>query len=182
MEQTTAEYRNIEYEGLQVPWWVVVLEGIISILLGIFLLFEPVGTTILLVQILGIFWFLGGVLTILTLLVDRENMGWKLLSGLIGILIGVIVFIYPNTPFVVLGFFVIILGILSIFYGVLRLVWALKGGGLGIAILGIITIVLGILLLANPLVGAVVLPWIYGISLAIGGIAALILGIRIRSQ
>jgi uncharacterized membrane protein HdeD (DUF308 family) len=182
MEPATAEYRNVEYEGLQVPWWVVVLEGIISILLGIFLLFEPVGTTILLVQILGIFWFLGGVLTILTLLVDRENMGWKLLSGLIGILIGVIVFVYPNTPFVVLGLFVIILGILSIVYGVLRLVWALKGGGLGIAILGIITIVLGILLLANPLVGAVILPWIYGISLAIGGIAALILGIKMRSQ
>jgi len=182
MEQVTAEYRNVEYEGLQIPWWIVVLEGIISIILGLFLLFQPVGTTITLVQILGIFWFLGGILTILSLLVDRENMGWKLLSGLMGILIGVIVFVYPYSPFVVLAFFVVILGVLSIIYGALRLVWAFKGGGLGTAILGIITIVLGILLLANPIVGAVVLPWMYGISLVIGGIASLVLGIRMRSQ
>jgi uncharacterized membrane protein HdeD (DUF308 family) len=78
------------YEELQIPWWIVLLEGIISIILGLFLLFEPVETTISLVQILGIFWFLGGILTTLSLLVDRKNTGWKLLSGLIGIIIGII--------------------------------------------------------------------------------------------
>ncbi len=182
MEQVTAEYSRMGYEELQVPWWIVVLEGIITIILGLFLLFEPVGTTITLVQILGIFWFLGGILSILSLLVDRENMGWKLLSGLMGILIGVIVFVYPFIPFAVLALFVALLGILSIVYGALRLVWAFKGGGLGTAILGILTIALGILLLVNPFAGAVVLPWIYGVFLTIGGIAALVWGIRMRSE
>jgi uncharacterized membrane protein HdeD (DUF308 family) len=182
MEHATTGYSHKGYEVFEIPWWIVVLEGIISIILGLFLLFQPVQTTITLVQILGLFWLLGGVLTILSLLVDREDMGWKLLSGLSGIIIGAIVFVYPYSPFVVLAFFVIILGVLSIIYGALRLVWAFKGGGLGPAILGIITIVLGILLLANPIVGAVVLPWMYGISLVIGGIAALVLGIRMRSQ
>ena len=151
-------------------------------ILGLFLLFEPVGTTITLVKILGIFWFLGGILSILSLLVDRENMGWKLLSGLMGILIGVIVFVYPFIPFAVLALFVALLGILSIFYVALRLAWAFKGGGLGTAILGILTIALGILLLVNPFAGAVVLPWIYGVFLTIGGIAALVWGIRMRSE
>jgi len=181
MEQAATEYRAVEYEVLQVPWWLVVLEGIITVIIGLFLLLTPVSTTITLVQILGIFWFLGGVISIVSLLVDRENMGWKLLSGVIGILIGVMVFVYPYSPFVILSFFVIILGIWSIIYGAIRLIWALKGGGLGMAILGLLTIVLGILLLANPLAGAVVLPWIYGISLLIGGIAALIDGFRMKS-
>ena len=182
MEQVPAEYSRMGYEKFEIPWWIIVLEGIISIILGLFLLFQPVETTIILVQILGIFWLLGGVLSILSLLADKENMGWKLLSGLIGIIIGIIVFAYPFSPFVVLALFVVILGILGIVHGVLRLVWAFKGGGLGTAILGILTIVLGILLLANPLVGAVVLPWIYGIVLAIGGIAALIWGIRMKPK
>lgn len=182
MEQVTAEYSRMGYEELQVPWWIVVLEGIITIILGLFLLFEPVGITITLVKILGIFWFLGGILSILSLLVDRENMGWKLLSGLMGILIGVIVFVYPFIPFAVLAIFVAFLGILSIVYGALRPAWAFKGGGLGTAILGILTIALGILLLVNPFAGAVVLPWIYGVFLTIGGIAALVWGIRMRSE
>ncbi len=77
---------------------------------------------------------------------------------------------------------VIILGILSIVYGGLRLLWALRGGGLGMAILGFLMIALGILLLINPLAGAVVFPWIYGIFLVLGEIAALIGGIRMRSE
>jgi len=156
MEHVTSGHGLMGYEALQIPWWIVLLEGLISIILGLFLLFEPVETTIALVQILGIFWFLGGILTILSLLVDRENTGWKLLSGLIGIVIGIIVFTYPFSPFVVLAFFVVVLGILSIVHGALRFAWAFKGGGLGTAILGLLTIVLGIFLLINPLVGAVI--------------------------
>lgn len=181
MEQETAEYRAVEYEVLQVPWWLVVLEGVFTVIIGLFLLFSPVVTTITLVQILGIFWFLGGVISIVSLLMDREDMGWKLLSGIMGILIGLMVFVYPFSPFVILALFVIILGIWSIVYGAIRLFWALKGGGLGMAVLGLLTIALGILLLVNPLAGAVVLPWIYGISLVIGGIAALIGGLRMKS-
>lgn len=182
MEQVTVEYSLTEYEELQVPWWIVVLEGIFALIIGLFLLFEPVTTTIMLVQILGIFWFLGGVLSILSLLVDRENMEWKLLSGLLGIIIGVLVFVYPYSPFVILSLLVVILGILSIIYGVLRLTWAFKGGGLGMAIFGVLMIVLGVLLLINPMVGAVVFPWMYGIFLVLGGLAALIGGIRMRSE
>jgi uncharacterized membrane protein HdeD (DUF308 family) len=148
----------------------------------LFLLFSPVVTTITLIQILGIFWILGGILSILSLLVDRENLGWKLLSGITGILIGLLVFVYPLSPFVILAFFIIILGIGSIIYGIIKLVWALKGGGLGMAVLGLLTIALGVLLLANPLAGAIILPWIYGISLVAGGVVALIGGLRMKSK
>lgn len=182
MESTTPEHRGIEYEVMQVPWWLVALEGVFAVIVGLFLLFSPIVTTITLIQILGIFWILGGALSILSLLMDRENLGWKLLSGITGILIGLLVFSYPLTPFVVLALFIIVLGIGSIIYGAIRLFWALKGGGLGIGVLGLLTIALGVLLLANPLAGAIILPWIYGVSLVAGGIAALIGGLRMKSR
>ncbi|MGB9929707.1 MAG: HdeD family acid-resistance protein [Methanosarcina sp.] len=182
MEEVTTEYTTVTYEEARIPWWIIVLEGIVAVLIGLFLLFSPVATTILLVQILGVFWLLGGIFSIFSLLVDRENMGWKLLSGLLGIIAGALVFIYPYSPFVILTLLVIILGVSSIVYGVVRLIWAVKGGGFGMAILGILEIIIGILLLANPLVGAVILPWVYGITLIVGGIAALIGGIKMKSS
>lgn len=181
MENTVPEIRDVEQEMMKIPWWLVVLEGVITIFIGMFLIFTPVSTTITLIQILGIFWLLGGVISILSLLVDRENMGWKLLSGTMGILIGLIVFAYPLSPFVVLTLFVVILGICSIIYGVIRLVWAIKGKGLGMAILGILTIILGVLLLANPMAGAVILPWTYGIFLVVGGVITVLGGLKTRS-
>ncbi len=181
MEQATAKSYAAGYEGFQIPWWLVVLEGIFDIIIGVFLLSSPVETTIMLLQILGIFWILAGILSIVSLLVDRENSGWKILIGLAGILIGALVFIYPFIPFVILALLVIILGMGSILYGVIRLVWAFKGGGIGMAALGLLTIVVGVLLLINPLAGAVVLPWIYGFFLVAGGVAALIGGFRMRS-
>lgn len=63
---------------------------------------------------------------------------------------------------------------MSVVYDAIRLAWAFKGGGIGMAVLGLLTIVLGILLLIYPLAGAVILPWVYGFSLVIGGVAALI--------
>jgi uncharacterized membrane protein HdeD (DUF308 family) len=175
----TAGYSRKKYNGP--PWWIVVIEGIVAFVIGLFLLFEPVTTTITLMQILGLFWFLGGVLLILSLLMDRENTRWKLLSGLLGIITGALVFIYPYIPFVILSLLVIILGILSIVYGALRLVWAFKGGGLVMAILGVLLVAIGILLLANPLAGAVILPWMYGVFLVLGGIVSFIAGIKMRS-
>lgn len=181
MESATANSYAAGYGEFHVPWWLVVLEGILDIIIGVFLLSSPVVTTIKLLQILGIFWLLGGVLSIISLLVDRENPGWKILSGVTGILIGLLVFIYPFSPFVILAFLIMIVGTASIIYGLIRLGWALKGGGIGMAVLGLLTIAVGILLLLNPLAGAVILPWIYGFSLIVGGIAALVEGFRMRS-
>lgn len=181
MEQATTKSYATGYEGFQVPWWLVILEGIFDVIIGVFLLSSPVRTTITLLQILGIFWILGGISSIVSLLMDRENAGWKVLLGIAGVLIGALVFVYPFIPFVILSLLIIILGIGSILYGVIRLIWAFKGGGTGVAVLGLLTIVVGILLLINPVAGAIVLPWIYGFFLVAGGVVALIEGFRMRS-
>jgi uncharacterized membrane protein HdeD (DUF308 family) len=94
-----------------------------------------------------------------------------------GILIGILVFAYPLSPFVILTFLIILLGVWSVIYGALRLACAFKGVGIGMAVLGLLTIVLGILSLLNSLAGAVILPRVYVFSLVVGGIAALIGGL-----
>lgn len=182
MEQPIDTDSKMELEVLQAPWWAVLLEGIIAIVIGLFLLYEPVVTTILLIQILAIFWLAGGIVSVIGALIFPENRLWKLLSGILSIIAGVLILTYPIfSPFIVLTFLVIFIGAWAIVNGVVKLAWALKGGGWGMGILGVLTIILGLLLLTNSLVGALFLPWMFGFFLIIGGIGAVIWGIKMRT-
>lgn len=170
------------YDILKVPWWVVLLEGIFAIIIGLLLIYTPAATTIFLVQVLGIFWLAEGILSVVGALIFSGNRVWKLLSGILSIIAGVVILTYPiYSPLIVLTLFVVFIGVWAIINGVVKVVLALKGGGLGTGVLGILTIVLGLLLLTNSLAGVLVLPWIFGFFLIIGGIGTLIGGLRMRA-
>ncbi|WP_200896778.1 HdeD family acid-resistance protein [Methanosarcina sp. 2.H.A.1B.4] len=174
--------KEMGYEILQAPWWVVLLEGVIAIIIGLFLLYKPAVTTIYLLQILGLFWLAGGILSVLGAFIFSGNRLWKLLSGILGIIAGIVILMYPIfSPFIVLTFFVIFIGAWAIINGAIKLVWGLKGGGWGMGILGVLTIILGILLLTNSLAGALFLPWIFGFFLIVGGMGAVIGGLKMRT-
>jgi uncharacterized membrane protein HdeD (DUF308 family) len=148
----------------------------------LFLLYRPAATTIFLVQILGIFWLAEGILSVIGALIFSGNRVWKLLSGILSIIAGAVILMYPiYSPFVVLTLFIVFIGVWAIINGVVKVVLALKGGGWGTGVLGILTIILGMLLLTNSLVGVLVLPWIFGFFLIIGGIGSLIWGIKMRT-
>jgi uncharacterized membrane protein HdeD (DUF308 family) len=182
MGQPVVTRSQMGSEVIDTPWWVVFLEGIIAIIAGLFLLYQPVTTTILLIQILGIFWLAEGIVSVIGALVFSYNRWWKLLSGILSIIAGVVILTYPiYSSFIVLALFVIFIGVWAIVTGAVKLVWGLKGGGWGVGILGILTIILGLLLLTNSLAGVLVLPWIFGFFLIIGGLGSAIWGLRIRS-
>ncbi len=46
-------------EGTTIPWWVVLLEGIAAVVIGILLLTAPGITLLALVQVTGFFWLIG---------------------------------------------------------------------------------------------------------------------------
>ena len=66
-------------------------------------------------------------------------------------------------------------------YGIMGLIGAFRGGGWVSAILGIITIFFGIILLSNPMAAALGLPFTLGILLIFGGIFLIIAAFRLRS-
>lgn len=171
------------YGVISTPWWLVLLEGILAIITGLYLLYEPVSTTILLMKILGIFWLATGIISFIGGLVFSENRWWKLLSGILSIIAGVLILMYPlYSPLVVLGLLVIFIGVWAIITGAIRIASSFRGEGWGTGILGTLFIILGLLLLANYLAGVAVLPWIFGIFLIIGGFAAVITGIRMKTR
>ena len=170
-------------EERMVPWWVVLIEGIAAIIIGILLLVRPAITTTVLVQFLGIYWFIVAIIEIERIFTDSSNWGWKLFSGILGILAGLAIM---NLPYVldaviVLTTMVWVFGFIGIIIGIIGLIQAFQGAGLGAGILGVLSILFGLLLVGNALKFSFVTPFIFGILALVGGLAALVYAFQMRS-
>lgn len=163
------------------PWWLVLIEGIALVILGILLVIKPGMASLIFVQFLGIYWLIAGIFRIISIFLDRSMWGWKLFAGILGILAGIFVLQYPVwSPVVILSTMVIILGIQGIIYGGIGLFQAFKGAGWGAGILGAVSIAFGIYLLANIGAATLALPWVMGILAIVGGVAAIVMAFRLR--
>jgi uncharacterized membrane protein HdeD (DUF308 family)/predicted flap endonuclease-1-like 5' DNA nuclease len=165
-----------------VPWWLVLIEGILLIIIGIFLLTNPAATFVTIVWVLGIYWLISGIFNIIKIFFDSSMWGWKIFAGIIGIIAGWFLIQNPiSGSIIVSSTTVILLGLFGIFIGIVNLIQAFKGAGWGTGILGVISIILGIILLANRFLFTFSLPWALGIMAIIGGIIAIFNAFRIRS-
>jgi len=163
------------------PWWLVLIEGIALVILGILLVIKPGMASLIFVQFLGIYWLIAGIFRIISIFLDRSMWGWKLFAGILGILAGIFVLQYPVwSPVVILSTMVIILGIQGIIYGGIGLFQAFKGAGWGAGILGAVSIAFGIYLLANIGAATLALPWVMGILAIVGGVAAIVMAFRLK--
>ncbi|GIK75813.1 MAG: membrane protein [Chloroflexota bacterium] len=166
-----------------IQWWLVLIQGIATLLIGIFLLTDPVLTSRMIVFYIGIYWLVTGVLSLVRIFTDRGNTVWKLISGIIGILAGwFLVSNITDGATLVFGIAaVIILGVQGIIMGIFGLVESFQGAGWGPGIIGAISIVIGLMLLGSPLGYALMLPWVIGIFAIVGGIFTIFFAFRLRN-
>lgn len=165
----------------RVPWWLILIEGILSIIVGLALLAWPAKAFTTLVFFLGFWWLVDGIFDIVSIFIDHSRWGWKLFMGIIGILAGVFLIQAPLQGALVLApTFVIILGFMGIMYGTIGLINAFQGGGWGAGIMGVISIILGIYLLLNIWSVSLAVPWVFGGFAIVGGIMAIVLAFRYK--
>ncbi|MCA9874413.1 MAG: DUF308 domain-containing protein [Anaerolineales bacterium] len=163
------------------PWWMVLIQGIAALIIGILLLTNPAGTTVVLVQFMGIYWLISGIFSLVSMFIDSTAWGWKLFSGILGIGAGFIVLQHPFwSPLVVGSVLIIILGVEGLVIGVVNLIQAFRGGGWGVGVLGALSIIFGIILLANVWVATFSLPLVLGIFGVVMGIVAIVMAFRLR--
>jgi uncharacterized membrane protein HdeD (DUF308 family) len=163
------------------PWWLLLLWGILSLLIGIMFLTTPGMTTVLFITFIGAYWLVGGLFTLCSLAVDKTNMGWKIFLSVINILAGILILAYPlySTIFV-LSFFVIFLGFWACFIGAAHLFQAFSAKDAGNGVLGIVSLIFGILLLINPFFAAELLPILAGAFGIVAGFAAIIVSFTVK--
>lgn len=165
------------------PWWLVLLEGIFAAIFGLLLLVAPGATLIFLVQVLGFYLLVEGILRIVSIFLDTSLWGLKLAIGILGILAGIVALNHPLLSAIALPTYIVyIIGFLAIFEGVGGLAQAFRGGGWGAGLLGILVIIFGIIVVSNPLIGVAALPFVLGGFMLGGGIVAIGVSFRLRSS
>ncbi len=164
-----------------VPWWLIFIEGVALVILGILFLTNPGSTTLAVVTVLGIYWLISGILGIIGIFLNSHNWFWKLLMGILGIIAGVLILQHPVTAAVVVGSALVLwLGLLGIMIGIVQIIRGIMGEGWGPLLLGIISIILGGILLANFWGVTLSLPWSLGILSLIGGLVTIFQSFRAR--
>jgi len=168
--------------GTFFPWWLLLLQGIIALILGAYLLAYPLQTLMVIIWFLGFYWFFSGIFTLVSIAVDKTQMGMKILLGFLGIILGVLILAYPYYSTLVVPYiFTIMVGAFALIYGFMALWGAFTGKGWGVGILGILSIIFGSLILANPIASTIAVPFVFGIFGIIFGFAAIVGSFMLRS-
>jgi uncharacterized membrane protein HdeD (DUF308 family) len=94
------------------------LLGVLSLIIGLYALRHVLITIVALALLLGIFWVVNGTTELFTAISQRElpNRGWNIFSGILGIIAGVILLVYPAISVLTLA---IVVSIWLIVYGMM---------------------------------------------------------------
>jgi uncharacterized membrane protein HdeD (DUF308 family) len=97
--------------------------GLLGLVIGLWALRHIDMALSVLALFLGIYWIIDGIVDIFTAIVypDLPGRGWVVVSGLLALLAGIILLVWPKPSLLVLA---VILGILLLFFGALQLLIA----------------------------------------------------------
>lgn len=157
------------------------LGGLMAAIFGIILLIFQDEALTLLVLLLGLWWLIQGAFMMFSVFIDRQDMGWKLFIGLLGLAAGIIVLSSPGDAAEFLGSaLAIVLGAIGVLIGVAAVMGGLRGGGFGAVLFGVVSGVIGLLFLFNSSFSFEVLVTLFAILLLIDGVAAIYLAIKTK--
>jgi uncharacterized membrane protein HdeD (DUF308 family) len=164
-------------------WWALALRGVIAVLFGLLTFFIPGITLISLVLLFGFYAILDGIFDIVSAM-KAPGHHWPLLvEGTVGIVAGLVTFMWPAITAMVLvyliAFWAILTGLLEIVAGIrLREVIANE---MLLILMGVISTLFGILIIIFPGAGALaIIIWIGAYALVFG-IILIALAFRLRS-
>jgi uncharacterized membrane protein HdeD (DUF308 family) len=161
--------------------WAVGINGALSIALGVVILVWPDISLYALTIVFGAYAFATGVvaLGVAFRAEAKGERGWLVLSGLLGIVVGVLVWVWPSISALallyVIGAYAIALGIIAIggaFY------LPLAGGDTALMVLqGLVSILFGIVIFVKPGDGALVTLALIAAFALVTGVAEVIMAV-----
>ncbi|NSL87117.1 HdeD family acid-resistance protein [Chitinophaga solisilvae] len=171
---------NVKY------WWLYLLNGIIFLIAGFIVFRNPFSSYVLLSIFFSVTLFITGIMEIAFAAGNRKQMygwGWSLASGIIDVIIGFILMIYPAISMAVIPLF---LGFWFMFKGISLIVFAIqlntdKIPNWGWVLLGgILLIILSVVILDNPALGAATILGLMAASFWITGILSIMYAFRLK--
>lgn len=183
MGLSEANVRTVEKAWNRI-WWIVLIQGLVAVGFGVYALFNPTGSAAFVVQLLGIFVIIDGVLDVVEAFLQRRrwsNWTWRAASGGVIVLIGLAI-IALSGPIARLGITILLflIGLALLLSGLANIVGALRSQRWMLLVSGIVKSVFGILIFTQTQASAVVLIWIVGGFLILLGLVLLFLALSLR--
>jgi uncharacterized membrane protein HdeD (DUF308 family) len=166
-------------------WWMFAIRGVAAVIFGVLALIWPGQALQALVLVFGAYALVDGIFAVIAGIAARGyfDRWWAvLLEGIVGIVIGLLTFFWPNITALVLVYFIaawaLITGIFEI-VAAIQLRRVITGEWMYI-LGGLLSILFGILLFFFPGAGAVSLVWMIGIYAIFFGISEVVFAFRLR--
>ena len=181
MESIVERARQVAGSELSRLRWALGIQGLLWLAFGVVILVWPGISLHALVIVFGAFSLANGIIMLGAAIAGRvrEGRGWLALSGVLGIAIGVLVFVWPGISALallyVIGAYALALGVLAVGGGI----WLpLDGGDRALlALTGLVSVLFGIVIFAKPGDGALVLLALIAAFALVRGITELVVAI-----
>lgn len=169
--------------GLDRVWWILLIDGIATLVLGVLLLLNPAASAVALTLFLGVWLLIQGIMSFVHIFVeDNVPWYWNTLWGILGVASGILVMANPLIATVIAGTTIVFLiAFNAILMGIIALIRGFQGAGVWQIVLGIINVAIGVYLMFNPLGAAVALPWVLGLFAIFGGVSLVFMAFQARS-
>ena len=165
-------------------WWALALRGVVAILFALIAFFLPGITAAALIILFGAYALVDGVFALVAGLRAARHHGRSgalLLEGILNIVIGIIVFVWPGPALVALIYLIAIWAVVSGIVLIAAGMALIRHSGEWLLVLsGVISVLLGIILFVQPAAGVVALSWWLGFYALLFGIVLLSAAFRIR--
>lgn len=164
--------------GAQIHWIVLLILGLLAALLGVFLLFQSTTAARILVEGVGIYWLIAGLVEFIGTLADRKTPGrlFRLIAAAGAVFSGVLIVlsmlfgepVAPGLTRYVVAITALLMGVLNILVGMNR-----AARSRARQVLGVVYALFGVALIVDPaFVPSFVLPLIGVLLIVAGGYSA----------
>lgn len=167
-------------------WYIPLILGIILIVCGVYVFTVPLETYVTLAILFSISFIVSGIFDIYFSLQNSKSLngwGWYLVNGILSLLIGVYLSIYPAISASVLPF---VVGFTVMFrsFSLLGFSFDLKDAGVlswgNLALTSVLGIILSFLLIANPVFTGISLVTLTALAFIFAGIASITLSLNLK--
>ena len=161
-------------------WWLLTINGIAAIIFGLFAIFFPDVTLLVLIVYFGILaMFLGAFLVVGALTNRRKTDMWSLwlVEGVVNLVIGMVLLTYPQVG---VKIFLVLLAIWAILLGAIQIIsvmafWSMIRRRWLLLLNGVLAIVFGIFIISYPFEGARLITVFIGVYTLILGIFSIVI-------
>jgi|FLYN01.1.fsa_nt_gi uncharacterized membrane protein HdeD (DUF308 family) len=166
-------------------WWIWLIRGIAAIIFGILAFLNPQDALLAIVLVWGAYALIDGLFALISGFRGREtNRQWwvTVLEGVVGVIAGILTFIYPDITALVLLY---IIAAWAIITGILEIIAAIQlrkeiEGEFWLGLSGLASIVFGVLLFLFPGAGILTVLWMVAAYAIVFGVLMILLAFRLK--